>query len=109
MKQLFILGLTILAAGALSANAADAKALWTKDCSKCHGPDGAGKTAMGKKLGVKDYTDAKVQAAMKDEEITKAIKEGVKKGDKTLMKAFSEYTDEDVKAMLTFIRAMKKS
>ena len=33
---------------------------------------------MGEKLGIKDYTDAKVQDAMKDEDMIKAIKEGVK-------------------------------
>ena len=33
---------------------------------------------MGKKLGVKDYRDAKVQAAFSDGEAERAIKEGVK-------------------------------
>jgi len=33
---------------------------------------------MGKKLGVKDYHDAKLQAAFSDAEAERAIKEGVK-------------------------------
>ena len=37
---------------------------------------------MGKKLEIKDYTEAKVQDALKDEEMTKAIKEGVKDGER---------------------------
>ncbi len=100
--------MALLAAGAISATAADAKAVWEKDCSKCHGPNGKGQTTMGKKLGVKDYTDAKVQAEMKDEQMVKAIKEGVKKDDKTLMKAFPDLSDADVKALVAHIRAFKK-
>jgi mono/diheme cytochrome c family protein len=95
-------------AGAVSARAADAKEMWEKDCAKCHGTDGKGKTKMGEKLGVRDYTDAKVQAALKEPEMTKAVKEGVKKDDKTLMKAFSDYSDAEIKALVTYVRAFKK-
>lgn len=96
-------------AGAVSLNAADAKALWAKDCAKCHGADGNGaSTKMGQKLGVKDYTNAKVQAEMKDEEMIKAIKAGVTKDGKTLMKAFGDYSDQEVKDLVALIRKMKK-
>ena len=50
MKKIIALSLTLLAAGAVAAHAADAKELWDKNCKKCHGEDGKGKTAMGKKL-----------------------------------------------------------
>ena len=99
---------TLAFAGAMSLHAADAKEVWEKDCAKCHGADGKGKTKMGEKLGVKDYTDAKVQGEMKDEAMTKAIKEGVKKDDKTLMKAFSDLSDEQVKGLVAYVRALKK-
>ena len=82
MKKLIVFSVALLIAGAVSVRAAEAKENWEKNCAKCHGADGKGKTKMGEKLGVKDYTDAKVQAAMKDEAMTKAIKEGVKEGDK---------------------------
>jgi len=110
MKRLIVLGVALLAAGAVSARAADAKEIYEKDCAKCHGADGKGKTKMGEKLGVKDYTDAKVQDAMKDEEMTKAIKEGVKEKDtdKTKMKAFSDLSDAEVKALVAYVRAFKK-
>src|SRR5271157_4316638 len=92
MKKLIALGLGLLVVGAVSVRAADAKIdakeLWGKNCKKCHGEDGKGKTKMGEKVGVKDYTDAKVQEKMKDKEMTKAIKEGIKKEDETRMKAF---------------------
>src|SRR5258708_21924212 len=98
MKKLLIITCALLMAGAVSLRAADAKEIWAKDCAKCHAEDGKGKTKMGEKLGVKDYTDAKVQAEMKDEQMVKAIKEGIKADDKTKMKAFSDLSDSEVKA-----------
>ncbi len=94
---------------ALSLKAEDAQANWDKNCVACHGKDGKGQTPMGKKLAVKDYTDAKVQADLKDEVITKAIKEGVKEGGKTRMKGFGDkLSDDDIKALAAHIRAFKK-
>jgi cytochrome c1 len=64
---------------------------------------------MGKKLGAKDYTDAKVQAELKDEAAIKAIKEGFKDKDgKELMKPTTGLTDADVKALVAYMRAFKK-
>src|SRR5512147_3222518 len=109
MKRLIVLSLAFLIAGAVSLRAADAKENWDKNCKQCHGPDGKGKTKMGEKLGMKDYSDAKVQEAMKDEEMTKAIKEGVKDGDKTKMKAFGEtLSDDEIKALVKYVRNFKK-
>ena len=56
-------GLAFLFAAALS-HAAPAADNWDANCAKCHGPDGKGQTKVGKKLNLKDYTDAKVQAEM---------------------------------------------
>src|ERR1041385_9209393 len=109
MKKTLMLVLAIVATTALSARADDAKAIYEKDCQKCHGADGKGDTKMGKKLGIKDYTDAKVQAELKDDAAAKAIKEGLKdKEGKTLMKPLEGATDDDVKALIAQMRSFKK-
>ena len=64
---------------------------------------------MGQKLGIKDFTDAKVQADLKDEEAFKAIKEGVKDKDgKTQMKAVEGLSDDEIKALVQHVRSFKK-
>jgi cytochrome c553 len=97
-----------LAATTAAALAEDAGANWDKGCKKCHGADGKGATPMGKKLEIKDFTDAKYQAPFTDEQATKAIKEGVKDGDKTRMKPAEGLTDEDIKALVAKVRAFKQ-
>lgn len=98
-----------MALAAWSAHAADAKSLYDHGCAMCHGADGKGQTVMGKKLGVKDYTDPKVQAALTDDAAIKAIKEGVKNQDgKTVMRADKKLSDSDVKAVVAYLRTFKK-
>jgi len=93
----------------MSASAADVKENWETHCMKCHAANGDGKTKMGEKLKVKDYTDAKVQAEMKDEAMLKAIKGGKKDGDSIRMKAFGELlNDDEIKALVKRIRSFKK-
>ena len=111
MKKLTVFALAFLVAGAISVRAADPKENYDKNCAKCHGEDGKGKTKMGEKLGVKDYTDAKVQSEMKDDAMAKAIKEGVKEkdSDKVKMKAFGDVlSDDEIKALVAHTRAFKK-
>jgi cytochrome c553 len=108
MKKAMLITVAACAVMVVSASAADVKENWDKNCAKCHGPDGKGDTKMGKKLEIKDFTDAKVQAALKDDAMFKAIKEGVKDGEKTRMKAVEGLSDEEMKALVTYIRAFKK-
>ena len=108
MKKVIILASIIGFAAAMTAFA-DGKENYEHLCSKCHGADGKGQTKMGQKLGVKDFTDAKVQEELKDEAAFKAIKEGVKdKDDKTLMKPAEGLSDDDIKGLVAYMRSFKK-
>ena len=108
MNKMSRIAVAVFAASLLTVTAADVKETWEKNCTKCHGPDGKGDTKMGKKLDIKDLTDAKLQASVKDEEMLKAIKEGVKDGDKIRMKAAEGLNEEDMKALVGYVRTLKK-
>ena len=61
------------------------------------------------KLSAKDLTDPKVQASFTDAKATQSIKEGVKQGGKTTMKAFGgKLTDDEIKALVAYVRTLKK-
>ena len=109
MKKLALLALPAAFALAFttSAWAADGQAVYSDNCAKCHGDDGKGQTKMGQKVGARDYTDAKVQASFTDAEGVKAVKEGLKKDDKTLMKAYP-LSDDDITAVIAYMRTFKK-
>jgi len=109
MKKILLLTVAITATTLLSAVAEDAKANYDKSCAKCHGKEGKGDTKMGQKLHIKDYSDAKNQEAVTDEAAFKAIKEGVKDANgKTLMKAVEGLSDDEIKALVTYFRGLKK-
>jgi cytochrome c6 len=109
MKKILLLATVLGFAAAVTASAADVKENWEKSCTKCHGAEGKGDTKMGQKLGVRDYTDAKVQADLKDDAAFKAIKEGLKdKEDKTLMKPAEGLSDDEIKALVAQVRSFKK-
>ena len=89
--------------------AATAAENWENSCAKCHAADGSGSTKIGKKLKLKDYSDAKVQAALKDEDMVKAINDGVTDAGKEKMKGFKgELSDPEVKDLVAYIRKLQK-
>ena len=109
MKKILILAAVFGFAAAYTAGAAEAKENWDNLCVKCHGAEGKGDTKMGTKLGCKDFTDAKVQADLKDDAAFKALKEGLKNDDgKTLMKPFDTLTDDEIKALVAYVHTLKK-
>jgi mono/diheme cytochrome c family protein len=98
----------VLALGATISLAAPAAENWENSCAKCHGADGRGQTKVGKKLNLKDYTDAKVQADMKDADMTKAITDGVFADGKEKMKAFKdEFSADEIKDLVGYVRKFK--
>lgn len=92
------------------ASAADAADNWKTQCAKCHGPDGSASGPMGKRLKLKNYTDAAVQAAMTDEAMIAAITEGVKNdAGKDIMPAYAaKLTAEEIAALKDLVRSFKK-
>ena len=109
MKRISILAAAVGFAAALTASAADSRENWNTLCARCHGEDGRGQTNIGKKLGAKDYSDPKIQAALTDEAAFKATKEGLKdKEGKTLMKPYDNLSDDDIKGLVAYLRTFKK-
>jgi len=82
---------------------------WENHCAKCHGMDGKGQTKVGKKLKLLDYTSATDQAAMKDEDMLKAINDGVKDAaGKEKMKSYkADLSADEIKELVAHIRKFK--
>lgn len=109
MKTLLSMMVAVLfVAGTASMVRADGAELFGKKCAACHGKDGTGDTSMGKKLGIKDFTDAKVQAGATDAQWQKTILEGIKSPEgKTLMPP-AKVTPEEAKELVKVCRGFKK-
>ena len=107
MKKLLPLLLSL--GFAVGGYAADSATVWTESCQKCHGANGNGDTKMGKKLKIGDLTKAETQAEFTDEEAFNVIKEGIKDDNgKTLMKPSEGLTDEEINAMVQYVRSLKQ-
>jgi cytochrome c6 len=101
MKPIITVIVAIVLASSGAAFGADAAALWAQNCASCHGKDGSGNTAMGKKLAVKDYTK---DQGFSDAEATNVISNG-----KGKMKAYKgKLSDADIKALVAYVRGLKK-
>ena len=109
MKKIILFAAMFGLAATFTVKGAEAKENWDTLCAKCHGADGKGDTKMGQKLGCKDFTDAKVQADIKDDAAFKALKEGLKSDDaRTLMKPFDQLSDDEIKALVAYVHTLKK-
>jgi mono/diheme cytochrome c family protein len=106
MRLTITIAITLFTVSASTAWAADPKTNWGMNCAQCHGADGRAATKMGKQLNAKD---PKVQASFTDAQAAKSIKEGVKVGGRTTMKAFGgKLTDDEIKALVAYVRTLKK-
>jgi mono/diheme cytochrome c family protein len=101
MAALFVVGLS-------SAARADGTEMFGKKCAGCHGKDGKAATSMGKKLEIKDLTDAKVQAASTDAQWEKIILEGVKGADGKFTMPATKISPAEAKDLVKAIRGLKK-
>jgi len=87
-----------------SAAAQDAAALYKTKCASCHAADGSGDTPVGKKLGVKSFSDPEV-AKSTDAAWIDATKKG-----KGKMPAYDgKLTDDQIRGLVTFIRGLAKA
>jgi mono/diheme cytochrome c family protein len=108
MKLKWVLFAAVLTAASTAVQAADAKANWDEHCAKCHGATGKGDTKVGMRLKVKDYTDPKVQADLKDDAMLEATLKGVTVNGKERMKAYGDkLSEDDAKALVALIRSFK--
>jgi cytochrome c6 len=108
MKTSTVLANLSLLLAAATLPAAPVAENWENHCAKCHGADGKGQTKVGKKLAVKDYTDAKVQAELKDADMVKATSDGVTVDGKERMKGFKgELSPAEVTDLVAYIRKFK--
>lgn len=84
--------------------------IWNTKCAQCHGIDGSGKTKIGKKLSLKDYTDSDVQTAMSDSVMFFALERGVTSSDGRRIKTSyaDELTYKEIESMMFFIRGLVK-
>jgi mono/diheme cytochrome c family protein len=93
----------LLTAWSMPLIAEDATAIYKTKCAACHGPDGKGDTAVGKKFGVRDFASPEVQK-QSDDELAAIINDG-----KNKMPAYKKsLKPEQVKDLVAFIHACGK-
>jgi mono/diheme cytochrome c family protein len=103
MKLTMICAVLVLAGATAAWAQADAKDLYMSKCATCHGPDGAGKTAMGKKLKVQSAQAA--AAKMSAEQMIKVVTDGKGQDMSGYGKQFSA---EQIKGLVDYYRALAK-
>ena len=84
------------------ADSTDGAALFKSKCVICHGPDGAGNTTMGQKLGIKSYKSPDIQK-QSDADLKNAITNG-----KGKMPAYKSLTPEQVDGLVKYVRELGK-
>ena len=100
--RIVALAAALVLVGGTAAVAADAVALWDKNCASCHGKDGKAKTKMGEKLKCRDLTDPAVKAKVDKTAVMNSMKNGVKdEAGKVVMKAYTEKLSEEEMQVLT--------
>ena len=98
-----IIVFSMLLATARPAAAQDStQALYKSKCQICHGPDATG-SAVGKKLGVKDFHSPEVQKLPESE-----LLETARKGKNKMPAYAGKLTDSQLTGLIKFMRELAK-
>lgn len=101
LSGILIFGFVIGTTGPIYAQD-DPAALYKSKCQLCHGADGKADTPAGQKTGTKDFHSPEI-AKMTDAEFTDAIKKG-----KGKMQGYEgKLTDDQIKALVKYVRSLK--
>jgi len=105
--RLWVVAVAIVAVCVLAVGTAHGQAaadLYKTKCQACHGPDGAGNTPMGKKLGANDFHAPDVQK-MTDAQLIEIITKGKEK-----MPAYGagKLTAAQIKDLAGYVRELGK-
>lgn len=107
----FVAAACIASVGIGDASAQDVKAIYAKECAKCHGDSGAGDGPQGQKLKDKpsDWTKGAGLQGMDDAKLAESIKKGGGAvGKSKAMPAYPKLTDAEVTALVAHVKSMKK-
>jgi mono/diheme cytochrome c family protein len=89
--------------GSLQGQGKTASDIYLDKCAVCHGEDGAGKTAKGKKLKVKDVREQVTKMTVEQ------MVEEVTKGKEPDMDAFGkDYKPEQIRELVAYYRDLAK-
>jgi mono/diheme cytochrome c family protein len=109
----FVAGLSV--SGVLAqakGDAAAGKAIYDKECAKCHGDKGAGDGAIGQKLKEKPTNWAGGGGGLKgmdDQKISDSIKKGGKAvGKSASMPAYPKLSDAEVANVVAYVKTLQK-
>jgi len=103
MKRILVVALLLISSAAIAGAQNPGKNIFTSKCSICHGPDGSGKTQMGKSLKIADLHSADVQK-MSDADLKTVITNG-----KNKMPPFKgKLTDAQMDQVISYIRELGK-
>ena len=103
MRKTLVLTLgALLVLAAVPSLLADGSVTFKGKCAACHGPDGAGQTAVGKTMKIRDLRSAGVQK-QSDADLIKIIE-----GGKGKMPSFKgKQTTDEIRSVVKFIRTLK--
>lgn len=99
-RKLRLIALFVASAAALAAAQPNGSAIFKEHCTACHGGDGKGVAT----IGTPDFTSAKIQNSLTDQEITTTITDG-RKG--TIMPAWKGMlSGDEIAAVASYVRSL---